>query len=226
MKNSKKQLLNRQQRSICLKDDLSYLEVDVAKIVKDYMIKEAFNTFDDDNSGDIDKNEFRKAITTLGLEVDDKKIMEMMRQMDKNGSGSIDFEEFKAMMSKYQFSKDSPIPQHLESSFNLYDKDSDGYISVKDLQKVWEDFTGVSNVEDAELILSMCKHFAKTNNIKANDKPGISKEEFMNFLLCIRFIEEIKPDAKTTEFSSPNKEFSETTQNREKTTSINNNINI
>jgi Ca2+-binding EF-hand superfamily protein len=219
MKNSKKQQLLRQQKSICLKDDMSYFEVDVAKIVKDYMIKEAFNTFDDDKSGDIDKNEFRKAILTLGLEVDEKKIMEMMRQLDKNGSGTIDFEEFKNMMSKHQFSKDSPIPQHLEATFNLYDKDSDGYISTKDIQKVWEDFNGVSNVEEAELIVSMCKHFAKQNNIKQNDKPGISKEEFINFLLSIRFIEEVKPDVKTTETYSPNKENSETTQ-REKTGSL------
>lgn len=224
MRNSKKQQLLRQQRSVILRDDLSYLEIDVAKIVKDYMIKEAFNTFDDDKSGDIDYKEFRKAITTLGLELDDKKIMEMMRELDKDGSGTIEFEEFKNMMSKYQFSKDSPIPQHLESAFNLYDKDSDGFISVKDIQKVWEDENGVSNLEDAELIVSMCKHFAKSKNIKHNDKPGISKEEFINFLLCINFIEEIKPDIKTTEINSPIKEISETTQHKEKTASINKEI--
>ncbi len=224
MKNSKKQQLVKAQKSIFLKDDLSFIEVDVAKIVKDYMIKEAFNTFDDDKSGDIDKKEFRKAITTLGLEVDEKKIMEMMRELDKDRSGTIEFEEFRNMMSKHQFSKDSPIPQHLESAFNLYDKDSDGYISVKDIQKVWEDFDGVSNVEEAELIVSMCKHFAKSKGVKHNDKPGISKEEFINFLLCINFIEEIKPDTKITEFNSPTKEVSESTHNKEKTPSINREI--
>lgn len=193
MKNSKKMSINR-SKTVNLGDDLEYKEVDLTPLMKNFMIKEAFNMFDDDGSGDIDKREFKKLITTLGLEMDDKKIFELMKEMDKDGSGSIDIEEFTNMMNKYQFSRDSPIAQHLENAFNLYDKDGDGYISAKDLQKVGEELDGVFPAEDADLLLSLCKYFSKNNNVKQNDTGNISKEEFINMLLSVNFIEEIKSE--------------------------------
>ena len=81
--------------------------------------------------------------------------------MDKDGSGTIDIQEFTKMMIKYQFSKDSPIIEHLENAFFLYDKDGDGVISIRDIQKVGEEFEGVFDYKDAEFILSLSKFYAK-----------------------------------------------------------------
>lgn len=202
MKTSKKQLVSK-MKSVTLNDDLEFKEVDVTLLIKNYMIKEAFNMFDENKSGDIDRREFKKLMLTLGLEIDDKKINELMREIDKDGSGSIDLEEFTKMMHKYQFSKDSPIAQHLESAYNLYDKDSDGFISVKDIQKVGEEFEGVYSTEEAETMLAMCKHFARNSNVKPNDSNTISKEEFINMLLAVNFIEEVRnfkgPDNQSTQ---------------------------
>ena len=193
MKSSKKQLLQTKSKTISLNDDLEFKEVDLPVLMKNYMIKEAFKMFDENDSGDIDRKEFKKLILTLGLEMDDKKINDLMREIDKDGSGSIDLEEFTKMMKRYQFNKDAPIAQHLESAFNLYDKDSDGVISVKDIQKVGEEFEGVYSEEDADLMLTMCKYFAKNGNVKPNENYSLTKEEFINMLLCVGFIEEVKP---------------------------------
>lgn len=195
MRNSKKMSINK-SKTISLNDDKEFLEVDLNPLIKNYMIKEAFKMFDENDSGDIDKKEFKKLILTLGLEMDDKKINEMMREIDKDGSGTIDIEEFTKMMTRYQFSKDSPISQHLENAFNLYDKDGDGYISAKDIQKVGEEMDGVFAQEEADLLVSLCKHFAKNSNVKQNERGNISKEEFINMLLSVNFIEELKNDPK------------------------------
>ena len=94
-------------------DEIDFGEVEINNLIRDFMIREAFNMFDEDHSGDIDKREFSKLVATLGLEISEKKANEMMREMDKDGSGSIDYEEFYLMMSKFQFGKESPIAQHL-----------------------------------------------------------------------------------------------------------------
>jgi Ca2+-binding EF-hand superfamily protein len=182
-------------RTMGLDNDVEFKNLDVSPLIKNYMIREAFNMFDENESGDIDRKEFKKLILTLGLEINDKKIYELMREIDKDGSGTIDIEEFAKMMNKYQFSKDSPIGEHLESTFNLYDKDGDGYISSKDIQKVGEELDGIAfGGEEADLLISLCKHFSKSKDIKQNDNPNISKEEFINMLLCVNFLEELKKE--------------------------------
>ena len=86
-----------------LNEDTEFKDLDINPLIKDFMIREAFNMFDEDHSGEIDKREFSKLITSLGLELNEKRINELMKEMDKDGSGTIDFDEFSAMMSSFQF---------------------------------------------------------------------------------------------------------------------------
>ena len=179
-------------KSIGFDDDIEFKNLDITQLVKNYMIKEAFSIFDEDGSGDIDKSEFRKLVQTLGWGIPDSKISELMKEVDKDGSGTVDFEEFSKMMNNYQFTKDSPISQHLENAFNLYDKDGDGYINSEDFKNVGEEIDGVFNDKDADLFINMSKYFSKINNIKQKDDTKICKEEFTNFLYSINFLEESK----------------------------------
>ena len=177
--------------------DIEFKDLDINPLIRDYMIREAFNMFDEDHSGEIDKREFVKLITSLGLELNEKKINELMKEMDKDGSGTIDFEEFSAMMANFQFGKESQIQQHLESAFNDYDKDMDNLISTEDFIKVSEELDSVPmKKEDAEMFVTFCKHFGKEKKIESLNDNGVSKEEFINALNCMGFLFENKDDGK------------------------------
>lgn len=52
----------------------------------------AFSVFDEDNSGQITKNELHNVMSQFGLT--DEELSEMIKEVDRDGDGSIDFEEF------------------------------------------------------------------------------------------------------------------------------------
>merc|ERR1712072_1254678 len=80
-------------------------------------IREAFNYFDKDGSGTIDVNELKQAMQELGFEA-------------KN---QIDFDEFLDMMCA-RVNKDNP--EDIKKIFRLFDDDSTGKISLKNLRRV------------------------------------------------------------------------------------------
>jgi Ca2+-binding EF-hand superfamily protein len=49
---------------------------------------------DDNNSGTIDMNEFRKAVKDFRLELNDQEIQLVFTAFDRDGSGEIDYDEF------------------------------------------------------------------------------------------------------------------------------------
>ncbi|KAI9096628.1 the SdcenSKMLCK complex [Phlyctochytrium arcticum] len=63
-------------------------------------IKEAFDLFDEDGSGEISGKEWRIAMKALGFEPSNEEIKRMLKEMDDNDSGTIDFEEFLGLMER------------------------------------------------------------------------------------------------------------------------------
>jgi len=63
-------------------------------------LKQAFNVFDANKSGKIDKNELRQVLKQLGWSGDEDLLSEMMKLADVNGDGEIDYEEFVKMMKE------------------------------------------------------------------------------------------------------------------------------
>ena len=95
------------------------------KDVVEAIVREAFQMFDEDGSGEIDIREFRKVIKSLGMTMENEKIVEMMKKI---GRGYINLEEFTEMMISNQIYDDTPVNLYLENTFGLYDKDQDGII--------------------------------------------------------------------------------------------------
>ena len=62
-------------------------------------IKEAFDLFDTDGSGNIDQKELKVAMRALGFEPKREEIKKMIMDVDKEGTGVIDFPEFLDMMT-------------------------------------------------------------------------------------------------------------------------------
>merc|ERR1712166_456486 len=64
------------------------------------LILKAFQTFDQDNSGTIDKDELLSTLTTMGDKVDEKMVMSMIEEADVDGDGKINYQEFSKIMLK------------------------------------------------------------------------------------------------------------------------------
>jgi centrin-1 len=63
-------------------------------------IKEAFDIFDTDGSGNIDANELKVAMRALGFEPTKDELKRMIAEMDSTGKGTIDFPEFMQLVAK------------------------------------------------------------------------------------------------------------------------------
>ncbi|EMS58483.1 putative calcium-binding protein CML13 [Triticum urartu] len=127
-------------------------------------IKEAFDLFDTDNSGNesvpslawlfldailvswadvlqrvriagtIDAKELNVAMRALGFEMTEEQINQMIADVDKDGSGSIDYEEFEHMMTAKIGERDTK--EELTKAFRIIDQDKNGKISDVDIQRI------------------------------------------------------------------------------------------
>ena len=110
-------------------------------------IREAFNLFDADGSGTIDPKELTSAMESLGFEAKNQTIYQMIKDIDKDGSGAIDFDEFLDMMTAKMSDKDTK--EDINKVFKLFDDDTSGKISMKNLKRVARELGETMN--DAEL---------------------------------------------------------------------------
>jgi calcyphosin len=53
-----------------------------------------FRIIDDDNSGNIDINEFKKAVRDFKIDLNENEIQLVFSAFDRDGSGAIDYDEF------------------------------------------------------------------------------------------------------------------------------------
>ena len=70
-------------------------------------IKEAFDLFDSDKSGQIDVEELKNALKNLGIDAKNQTLANMMADLDKDKSGQIDFNEFIDMMTAKMSDRDT-----------------------------------------------------------------------------------------------------------------------
>jgi len=170
--------------------DFTKLKVRLHKDIVEAIIREAFQMFDEDGSGEIDTREFRKVIKSLGFNLNNEKISELMKKIGKNHSGYIDLEEFTDMMLTYQINEESPVNLHLENTFNLYDKDQDGVISKEDLVQVSKEVEDIIGSEEASLIVAFTKILCKQFDREGNNPAGLNKDEFTLLLYNLGFLED------------------------------------
>lgn len=110
------------------------------KYVTDW--QQCFRSFDADNSGNIDQNELRTALTSFGYRLSDNLINILVRKFDRYGQGTILFDDFIQCCIILYVSPywgflvyfDSiqliyPL-QTLTSSFRAMDHDMDGVITI------------------------------------------------------------------------------------------------
>ncbi|CAG5103147.1 Similar to Pdcd6: Programmed cell death protein 6 (Mus musculus) [Cotesia congregata] len=89
------------------------------KYVTDW--QNCFRSFDRDNSGNIDRNELKTALTNFGYRLSDGLVDMLLRKYDRLGRGTIFFDDFiQCCIVLYT----------LTSAFRKYDADQDGVITI------------------------------------------------------------------------------------------------
>ena len=63
-------------------------------------VVDLFREWDDDNTGSVDKTEFRRGMTELGLEVPVAEVDKLFEAMDPDGSGSLTLAELNKQLRK------------------------------------------------------------------------------------------------------------------------------
>ncbi|CAN0901155.1 Calmodulin-like protein 3 [Linum grandiflorum] len=103
----------------------------------------AFATFDKNGDGFITKQELKESLKNIRISVTEKEAEEMVVKVDANGDGLIDFEEFKILyrnMTGGARSGDPAVEEDggdvLKEAFEVFDRDSDGLITVEELGSV------------------------------------------------------------------------------------------
>ncbi|GAB5355350.1 hypothetical protein AAMO2058_000198200 [Amorphochlora amoebiformis] len=127
-------------------------------------IREAFDLFDTDGSGTIDKNELKVAMRALGFEPKKEEIAKMIQDIDKDNSGEIDFPEFLEMMTAKMGDRDSKT--EILKAFRLFDDDETGFITLDNLRRVAKEIG--ENMSDKEL-QEMIDEADRTNDGKVNE---------------------------------------------------------
>lgn len=112
-------------------------------------IKEAFDLFDGDKSGEIDSEELKQALKNLGIDAKNQTLASMMADLDKDGSGKIDFDEFIDMMTAKMSDRDTR--EDLQKVFRLFlgDDDKAEHIELKHLKRVARELN--ENMSEEEL---------------------------------------------------------------------------
>jgi Ca2+-binding EF-hand superfamily protein len=85
-------------------------------------------------AGTIDPKELTSAMESLGFEAKNQTIYQMIKDIDKDGSGAIDFDEFLDMMTAKMSDKDTK--EDINKVFKLFDDDTTGKITLKNLKRV------------------------------------------------------------------------------------------
>ena len=136
-------------------------------------IKEAFDLFDSDKSGQIDTEELKAALKNLGIDAKNQTLSNMMADLDKDNSGQIDFGEFIDMMTAKMSDRDTK--EDLEKVFRLFlgDDDKSDKILIKHLKRVSKELN--ENMSDEELQEMITR-------ADLNKDQGVDFEEFYSIM--------------------------------------------
>jgi centrin-1 len=117
-------------------------------------IKEAFDLFDNDKSGEIDTDELKQALKNLGIDAKNQTLQNMMTDLDKDNSGKIDFNEFIDMMTAKMSDRDTE--EDLKKVFRLFlgDDESSEAIQFKHLKKIAKELNEQMTDEELNEMIS------------------------------------------------------------------------
>merc|ERR1712227_797158 len=97
-------------------------------------IKDAFDLFDKDRSGEITVGEMLEAMRSLGYDTEGGEATEHVKNLDKDGSGALEFNEFYELLTA-RFSENTS-KEELQRVFGLFDTDKTGEITLANMRAI------------------------------------------------------------------------------------------
>merc|ERR1719312_783025 len=137
-------------------------------------LKEAFDAFDKDGSGAISQDELLGVMRAMGQNPTEDEVLNLMMEADLDGNGTIEFQEFSELMKeKYRFEDQE---SDLKEAFKLFDRDRDGFITLKELKKVSQILGNLMEQEELE-------EFMREADVDGNGQ--LDYEEFCKMMLSV-----------------------------------------
>merc|ERR1711934_7342 len=106
--------------------------VDLLSDEQIYLLKDAFDVFDPNETGVIKVEDIPSVFEAMGLPATKEEIETLAEEMDADGGGEIDFPEFCLMMGDFMEDGDKVMDEVIKC-FKAFDPDQSGYIPVKQM---------------------------------------------------------------------------------------------
>jgi len=102
----------------------------------EYSVEDAFQFFDKDNIGSVEKLELVGALRALGCNPTETEIQAMLEEADSKVDieGRLEFNEFSELVEKYRKSRDEER-EALVQAFQHFDKNGDGLVDKNELRQ-------------------------------------------------------------------------------------------
>jgi Ca2+-binding EF-hand superfamily protein len=120
---------------------------------KEEELRVAFDLFDEDKSGSIDKGELGKVMGSLGMDLPENELANLLTEMDTSGDGLIEFSEFCESIGGAD--EEQTAEEMANAIFALIDKDGSGDVSMAELEKALLDLKAGLEKEDIAVALEL-----------------------------------------------------------------------
>merc|ERR1719342_669086 len=112
-------------------------------------LKKAFDSFDCDKKGAICAETTGQILQMMGVKVSSDELQSIMDDIDVDKSGYIEFNEFATLSARFLGEEDEEnLRQELREAFRIYDKEENGFITIKTLKEVDEDESGTVDLDE------------------------------------------------------------------------------
>jgi len=117
-------------------------------------LEKAFNSFDTEGLGYITPDTVGIILRMMGVKISEKHLAEVIAETDEDGSGQLEFEEFAELAAKFLIEEDEEsLKGELKEAFRIYDREGNGYISVKTLKDILRELDSRLSEDDLDCII-------------------------------------------------------------------------
>jgi len=121
-------------------------------------LREAYDLFDSDKTGEIDLHELKVLMRALGFEVKKKEVVKLVHDADPSskttGDGKVDFNVFLDIMTDKYGERDPS--DEVKKAFELFDDDKTGKIGMRNMRRIARELG--ENLSEEELQVRPRQH--------------------------------------------------------------------
>jgi len=124
-----------------------------------------FNMIDKDGGGDLDADELKKALASMGENLTLAEVKDIIDEIDEDNSGTVDIDEF--MMLVESRIRDPELMKYSYEAFKLFSNTKEEYLTHQEFMDIMGFFSKTLNKQDVnEIVKDLPWEEDKTLNIK------------------------------------------------------------